>query len=273
VNVRSRYASHYLSKLRLLYGTLSAPSSRGSSDYSSGKNLLSWAFPSTSGTADSALVFSIARTIQIINFTDYNSSTHPSLSSLNSFSSLNSTDFMKVFMKKLHYLLPITATAYHLTNHKSWSQFFSSSSAGNHNPIEPFFQRVSELINVEPSPADSRGRKHFKVDPSTRVERIPIASSSYHTGLYKMEKDFYYRRLGDPRLTFLQYDYDFHLFTRRMKDFQNYVPLPLPSALGSSMTRDSISSKFPLEEENKILWELLSEAVSVSLPFFSDQFY
>ena len=81
----------------------------------------------------------------------------------------------KVFMRKMHYLVPESATQFH-----------------THPECKPLLD-CGILYDVEPSPIDCRSR-NLLCDPGTRVE----GSKNNH--------DFLYRRIGDLRLTFLGLD-------------------------------------------------------------------
>lgn len=83
----------------------------------------------------------------------------------------------KLFMRKLHYLVPESATSFH-----------------NARACKPLLD-TGMLIDVEPSPIDSRSR-NLPRDPGTRIE----CSST--------DQWFTYRRLGDARLTFLSMEFD-----------------------------------------------------------------
>lgn len=83
----------------------------------------------------------------------------------------------KHFMRKLHYLVPESATSFHSTR-----------------ACRPLLEK-GMLLDVEPSPIDSRSR-NLPCDPGTRVE-----GSSTDPG-------FVFRRIGDTRLTFLSMDFD-----------------------------------------------------------------
>lgn len=78
----------------------------------------------------------------------------------------------KRMMRQMHYLIPTTATSYHRSGY-----------------CQPLLTK-GVLVEVEPSPLDSRSRFH-DIDPGTRVE----CSAD---GLEMI------RRIGDERLTFVQ---------------------------------------------------------------------
>ena len=239
------------------------------------------------------------RTIQIINLAEYHyhsasssfSSSFPSSSSMEM-----KEDFMKLFMRKIHYLLPITVTAYHLTSFKSWRSLFQSTAAASSSSssswffspsgaIQPFFRGLSELIDLESSPVDCRGRKHFKVDPSTRIERIPFQSSisripaahaisSSSLSQYSflppvVSGDFQYRRIGDPRLTFLQYDYDPSVLLTPLEEIPKIVPAV--SLSPQATTTGSPSKKILSLSSMNSLWDLLTETVSALASIFFDR--
>lgn len=139
-NYRLRWMSHNTSRLRLFYG-----------------NIDEIQIPISTYLFDPYISIEsyIKNIIFIFNCTDH-------------------LDINKMFMTQLHYVIPETATAYHLNKN-----------------CKPLFKN-GKLINIESSPTSSRSRKHCK-DPGTRVESI---------------NDCFYRRIGDSRLTFISLDYN-----------------------------------------------------------------
>ena len=83
----------------------------------------------------------------------------------------------KRFMQQLHFIVPESSTQYHLLK-----------------TCKPLLAR-GMLFDVEPSPPKSRSRNHH-IDPGTRIECCTE------------DLRFLYRRIGDPRLTFIGMDFD-----------------------------------------------------------------
>jgi hypothetical protein len=90
----------------------------------------------------------------------------------------------KQIMRQLHFMIPTSATKYHLQSQ-----------------CKPLF-KGGILYEVEPSPSKSRSR-NLRPDPGTRVE-ITWAGQQY-------------RRIGDDRLTFIQLEQDILLDVARWK--------------------------------------------------------
>jgi hypothetical protein len=99
------------------------------------------------------------------------------------------------FFARLHYLVPESATSYHLRG----------------ATVPPLLSHGT-LIDIEPSPRDSRSRNHT-LDPGTLVE----GSITNPT--------FTYRRLGDQRLTFVGVDLPVHNPRCRPFDYTSYFKL------------------------------------------------
>lgn len=98
------------------------------------------------------------------------------------------------FLAKMHYLVPESATAFHLAR-----------------PSAKPLLAQGLLVDIEPSPRDSRSRNHA-LDPGTLVE----ASTTDPT--------FVYRRVGDTRLTFIGVDLPTRSL-RRDLDYSSYYEL------------------------------------------------
>jgi hypothetical protein len=101
----------------------------------------------------------------------------------------------QAFFARLHYLVPESATGYHLRG----------------TTVPPLLSHGT-LIDIEPSPRDSRSRNHT-LDPGTLVE----ASITNPT--------FTYRRLGDQRLVFVGVDLPVHNPRCRPFDYTSYFEL------------------------------------------------
>jgi hypothetical protein len=101
----------------------------------------------------------------------------------------------QAFFARLHYLVPESATSYHLRG----------------TTVPPLLTHGA-LIDIEPSPRDSRSRNHT-LDPGTLVE----ASTTTPT--------FTYRRLGDQRLVFVGVDLPVHNPRCRPFDYTSYFEL------------------------------------------------
>lgn len=178
----------------------------------------------------------IQHSIQIINFAP----SQPTSSDI---------PFSKTLMKKLHYLIPTSATNYHFTNDRNslTSDYYTSNDyllPSIDGIIRPLFFPYSQLIDFESSPKDSRGRRHFTDDPCTRVEKIRFLFA------VQGKSEFVYRRIGDRRLTFLEYDYDPLVLSMTEKDF--YTPQKRSSR---ESPRNSLKAPPPS------VWKLMSTKV------------
>lgn len=99
------------------------------------------------------------------------------------------------FVRQLHFIVPTTVTRYHL----QLPQQQRSIATGNATVRQRWSLSThpetltvgGRLIHVEPSPENSRSRRH-PVDPGTRYEQT--------------QEGFPYRRIGDLRLSFVQCD-------------------------------------------------------------------
>ena len=140
---RLRWIAHSTSRLKLYYGSIPAEVEVGF--------VRSWFFPRVANPQ-------FRRTVTVLGHTGAQFGT-------------------KHFMRKLHYLVPESATSFHSTR-----------------ACRPLLEN-GMLLDVEPSPIDSRSR-NLPCDPGTRVE-----GSSTDPG-------FVFRRIGDTRLTFLSMDFD-----------------------------------------------------------------
>jgi hypothetical protein len=103
-------------------------------------------------------------------------------------------DLTMSFMAKLHYLVPESVTAFHLSRACM--------------PLLP----GAVLVDLEPSPPDSRSRNHT-LDPGT-----PMECSGTDT-------NFAYRRLGDARLSFVGLNLAAASTSRYGLDYGSYYAL------------------------------------------------
>lgn len=135
---RLRWMSHHYSKLKLFYGAARFE------DPSSFHALFRW-------------------------------KSHPVANAIVIVSGTESPQLMEGFLNQLHFVIPESATEYHLSRE-----------------CKPYLAEAM-VLNVEPSPRNSRSRRLYR-DPGTLVECSIL------------DLNFKYRRIGDPRLTFLGVD-------------------------------------------------------------------
>lgn len=247
----------------MLYGALPHSEQRKGETSQWLRKLLS--FTSRSDSHEGAQSISadceVERIIAILSVDDTLGSTYASASSSDSFDSLHSNvsgsragltsvgissrkDSAKksligrVMMQQLHYLIPSTATAFHLLSpgypikHHLSANNDSCISALTRNKCAPLLPEAV-LVDVEPSPQGSRSRSH-SVDPGTRVEQI-IASPAPSSvdNLYGLDQStknsahcntIRYRRIGDSRLTFLNCSAADFLLLNQSKPLQHLSP-------------------------------------------------
>lgn len=135
---RLRWMSHHASKLKLFYGATKME------EVISLRAILG------------ITVRTLPQSIVVVGDTDGSCTTHTT-------------------MRLLHYVVPESATRYHLSRE-----------------CKPYLPEAM-LLDIEPSPANSRSR-NLSRDPGTLVEGSMVDTM------------FKYRRVGDPRLTFLGVD-------------------------------------------------------------------
>lgn len=137
-------------------------------------------------------------------------------------SKLSNEYVSKRFMRQLHYMIPESATQFHMQRYCL--------------PLLP----QGKLFDIESSPANSRSRKLW-TDPGTRIEsngitrtnrffQLSNTSHTPHTSLNHKD-ELLYRRIGDPRLTFLQFSIDCEL--NNIQDI-NSIPMTIPLLPSSS---------------------------------------
>lgn len=100
------------------------------------------------------------------------------------------------FIRQLHFIVPTTATKYHLQlrqelQHRSPDSDATALRRWSLSTHPETLTAGGKLICVEPSPENSRSRRH-PVDPGTRYEQT--------------QDGFPYRRIGDLRMSFVQCD-------------------------------------------------------------------
>lgn len=91
----------------------------------------------------------------------------------------------------MHFLIPESATEYHLLPE-----------------CKPII-KGGRVIRTEPSPKDSRSYKTFP-DPGTLVEQAPIKYDNYSSATNSPVEDYVFRirRIGDERMSFVQFNHD-----------------------------------------------------------------
>ncbi len=159
---RVRWMSHNTSRLKIFYGTLSHKSHATQSE-----SMLGMFLPSTNSV--------VKRKIVVLGH-----------------SGRDSTRQSHKLVQQLHYVVPESATAYHLSS--------------KCRPLQKGFV----LTDVEASPITSRSR-NITLDPGTRIE------THLTHNLLKC------RRVGDERLTFVEFEYARDRFRYKHEQYSEII--------------------------------------------------
>lgn len=114
-------------------------------------------------------------------------------------------EYMRKFFQQLHFIVPTTATRFHL---QLPQQFPSNPKSNRAGTIFPYGQ----LLNIEGSPQKSRSRS-LPIDPGTRLEMTSDGDL--------------YRRIGDMRLTFIQCEAESYFLSTNESNMLGWMRSPI----------------------------------------------